>query len=173
MLAPIAANGFTDLPQNSNWTICLATAAAAAALLAEPDWAQALYESCARTLSSNVAANGGSTHYGSAAMYLGMLAATTERHNTAAEHFEDALEANARMGTKPFEAWTRNEYARTLLARREPDDPERAERLLTEAHATAQALGMGGLLERIDQTRLEADTRGYRQAVHFHGPRRG
>jgi hypothetical protein len=80
-----------------------------------------------------------------------MLAATTERWETATEHFEDALEANARMGTKPFEAWTRCEYARMLLARREPHDRQRAERLLTEAHATAHALGMGGLLERILQ----------------------
>ena len=151
-LAPIAANGFTDLPQNPNWTICLATAAAAAALLAEPDWAQALYELLRPYAQVNVAAAGGSTHHGSAAMYLGMLAATTERRETAAEHFEDALEANARMGTKPWEALTRCEYGRMLLAHGDPHERQRAERLLTEAHATAQALGMGGLLERIPRT---------------------
>ena len=36
---------------------------------------------------------------------------------------------------------------------RRPHDRQRAERLLTEAHATAQALGMGALLERIARTR--------------------
>jgi hypothetical protein len=46
-----------------------------------------------------------------------------------------------------------------LLARGHPNDRQRAERLLTDARATAQALGMGGLLERINQTRLDADTR--------------
>ena len=92
-------------------------------------------------------------------MYLGMLAATTRRWDAAAEHFDDALQAHARMGAKPWEAWTRCEYARMLLARGHPNDRQRAERLLTDANATAQALEMGALLERIKQTRLDADTR--------------
>ena len=88
-----------------------------------------------------------------------MLAATTGRSEAAAEHFDDALQANARMGAKPFEAWTRGEHGRMLLARGHPNDRQRAERLLTDATATAQALEMGALLERIKQTRLDADTR--------------
>jgi len=160
MLAPLATNRFANVPQNSNWINCLATAAVAAALLAEPDWAQALYERLRPYAQLNVSATAGSSHHGSVALYLGMLAATTERHNAAAEHFEDALEANTRMGTKPFEAWTRCEYAHMLLARREPGARERAERLLTEAHGTAQALGMAGLLERIRESRPGPDTQG-------------
>ena len=152
MLAPLATNGFADVPQNSNWASCLTTAAVTVALLAEPDWAQALYELLRPYAQLNVAATGGTSHSGSVALYLGMLAATTERHETAAEHFEDALEANARMGAKPWEAWTRGEYGRMLLAHGDPHDRQRAERLLIEAHATAEALGMGGLLERIART---------------------
>lgn len=56
------------------------------------------------------------------------------------------------MGAKPWEALTRCEYGRMLLAHGESHDRQRAERLLTEAHATAQALGMGALLERIART---------------------
>jgi hypothetical protein len=148
-LAPLATNGFANVPQSSNWAVCLATAATAVTRLAERDWAQALYELLRPHAQLNVAAAGGSSHQGSVAMYLGMLAATTERHDMAAQHFEDALEANARMGTKPWEAWTQGEYGRMLLDRRAPHDRERAERLLAEAHATAQALGMGGLLEHL------------------------
>jgi DNA-binding SARP family transcriptional activator len=159
LLAPLAATGFANIPQNSAWAQCLTTAAAAAALLGEPDWAQAIYELLRPYAQLNMAATGASNHFGSAALALGMLAATTGRWDAAAEHFEDALEANARMGTKPWEAWTRGEYGRMLLVHGERPDRERAERLLATAHATAQALGMGGLLERIDQTRLEADTR--------------
>jgi hypothetical protein len=40
-----------------------------------------------------------------------------------------------------------------LLAHGDPRDRPRAERLLAEARATAQALGLGGLLERIARTR--------------------
>jgi ATP/maltotriose-dependent transcriptional regulator MalT len=106
-----------------------------------------------------VTSTGASTHHGSVALYLGALAATTGRSEAAAEHLDNALEAHARMGAKPWEAWTRCEYGRMLLARGHSNDRQQAERLLTDARATAQALGMGGLLERINQTRLDADTR--------------
>ena len=148
-LAPLAANGFTDVPQNGTWTQCLTNAALATALLGERAWAQALYDQLRPYAQLNVAGTGASTHGGSVAAYLGALAATTGRWDTAAEHFEHALEANARMGAKPFEALTQCEYGRMLLACGDPDDRERAERLLTDARATAQALGMGALLERI------------------------
>jgi DNA-binding SARP family transcriptional activator len=150
-LAPLAANGFTDVPQNGTWAQCLTTAALAAALLGERDWAQALDDQLRPYAQLNVAGAGASSHGGSVAAYLGALAATTGRWDTAAEHFEHALEANARMGAKPFEALTQCEYGRMLLARGDPDDRERAKQLLTDAHATAQALGLGALLERIDQ----------------------
>jgi hypothetical protein len=154
MLAPLAANGFASIPQNSNWATCLATAAIAVVLLDERAWAQALYELLRPYAQLNVSGGGGnSPQLGPAAMHLGALAATTGRQEAAAEHFEDVLEANARMGAKPWEALTRCEYGRMLLAHGDPRDRPRAERLLAEAHATADALGLGALLERIARTR--------------------
>jgi DNA-binding SARP family transcriptional activator/class 3 adenylate cyclase len=154
LLAPLAANRFASIPQNSNWATCLASAAIAVVLLDERAWAQALYELLLPHARLNVSGGGGnSPQLGPAAMHLGALAATTGRHEAAAKHFEDALEANARMGAKPWEALTRCEYGRMLLAHGDPDDRPRAEQLLTDAHATADALGLGALLERIPRTR--------------------
>ena len=119
-LAPLAANGFADIPKNSVWADCLTAAAVAVVLLDEPDWAQALYALLRPYARLNVTGTGGSGLNGSVALYLGMLAATTGRWEAAAEHFDDALEAHARMGAKPFEAWTRCEHARMLLAQGDP-----------------------------------------------------
>ena len=154
LLAPLAASRFAGIPQNSNWATCLATAAIAVVLLDERAWAQALYELLRPYTQLNVSGGGGNSPLlGPAAMHLGALAATTGRREAAAEHFEDALAANARMGARPWGALTRCEYGRMLLAHGDLRDRPRAERLLAEAHATADALGLGGVLERVARTR--------------------
>ena len=45
-----------------------------------------------------------------------------ERWEEAAQHFEDALAMNARMGARPWLAHTQHEYAVMLLARDQPGD---------------------------------------------------
>ena len=87
--------------------------------------------------------------YGAAARYLGMLAATMERWEDAAQHFEDALAMNARMGARPWLAHTQHQYAIMLLARHQPGDRDKAMSLLQEALTTARALGMHALERRI------------------------
>jgi uncharacterized protein HemY len=79
---------------------------------------------------------------GSASRYLGLLAATTGRWSESAQHFENALDANERMGVRPWLAHTRHDYARMLLARDGPGDREHAQDLLAAALATYRELGM-------------------------------
>jgi DNA-binding NarL/FixJ family response regulator len=71
------------------------------------------------------------------------------RWRAAAQHFEDALAMNARMGARPWLAHTQHEYAQMLLARNQTGDHEQAEALLDQALMTARELGMHTLEERI------------------------
>jgi class 3 adenylate cyclase len=159
LLAPLAANGFADIPHNSAWAIGLAVAAEATALLGDSEWAQSLYELLHPYAHLNLSAGGASGHTGSAARILGMLASTTGRLELAAAHFETALTANAHMGTRPWEAWTQYEYGKTLLTSEQPRRRKEGERLLEDAHRTARQIGMGGILKRLRDTPLDAHPR--------------
>jgi hypothetical protein len=54
---------------------------------------------------------------GSVSLYLGLLAASTQRCAEAERHLEHALDANRRMGLRPWVARTEDELARLLLER--------------------------------------------------------
>ena len=73
---------------------------------------------------------------------LGVLATLLGRFEDAARHFEEALRMNERMGARPWLAHTQEEYARMLLGRASRGDRERAEELLSRAHAAYRELGM-------------------------------
>ena len=60
----------------------------------------------------------------------------------AAQHFEDALEMNARMNARPWLAYTQHQYADMLLSRQQRGDHHKATSLLHEALNTACELGM-------------------------------
>ena len=73
---------------------------------------------------------------------LGILATLLGRFDDAARHFEEALRMNERMGARPWVAHTHEDHARMMLRRNAPGDRERAEKLLSRAHATYHELGM-------------------------------
>jgi len=87
--------------------------------------------------------------YGALSHYLGALATTLARWDEAAQHFEDALAMNARMDARPWLAHTQYQYATMLLARDQSGDRDKAVALLKAALATARALGMRALEERL------------------------
>jgi hypothetical protein len=87
--------------------------------------------------------------YGSAARYLGMLAAATGRYEVAADHFEEALAMDAALGAHPWLAHTQAEYAGLLRRRGDRTSIERAEALAGEAVVTAAKLGMVRLQQRL------------------------
>lgn len=76
------------------------------------------------------------------------MAATTERWDDAAHHFEDALEINERIGARPWLAQTQHDYAQMLLARDAPGDNKKAQLLLSQALATYRELGMARASQR-------------------------
>jgi hypothetical protein len=71
-----------------------------------------------------------------------LLATTSQGWDDAERHFEDALEANAGMGARPWLAYTEHDYARMLHARNGRGDRERADARLDAARMTYRDLGM-------------------------------
>ena len=94
-------------------------------------------------------------YLGSMEYALARLAATRGEAETAAAHFETALESNRRIGARPHLARTQYEYARMLLAA-EPasrGDRGRGHELLAEAETTARELRMKQLHEQLRRIR--------------------
>jgi len=85
---------------------------------------------------------------GSAAHYLGLLATTLEHFDEAESRFSAAEATHARLGAPGWAARTRLEWARMLLARGAPGDPERARELAGQALASASELGMARVAEQ-------------------------
>jgi AAA ATPase domain len=89
--------------------------------------------------------------------YLGVLAVLGDRPDWAADHFEAALVAGARLGTPALLAETRFEFAKLLLAGDQEERRHRAMALFDAAQRTAAALGLHRLTERLADL-PEADT---------------
>jgi DNA-binding SARP family transcriptional activator/tetratricopeptide (TPR) repeat protein len=87
---------------------------------------------------------------GSVSRGLGILAAVLARWDDATRHFEDALEMNADMGTRPWLAHTQYDFAGALLRREAPGDRERARELATAARSVARELRMDALAAKVD-----------------------
>src|SRR5690606_31634581 len=91
--------------------------------------------------------------FGSARLYLGLLATTMGAWEDAEEHFRAAAEANQRLGATVFLARSYFGHARALALRGGPGDADRARRLLGRADALASSLGLVRLSREIDALR--------------------
>jgi tetratricopeptide (TPR) repeat protein len=145
----LATNDFADLPQDSSWLVSVHLLSEVCAFLGDSRRAATLYELLLPYAGHNAVVGQAAVCIGSVSRNLGLLAATMARWEEAAQHFEDALKMNAKMGARPLIARTQYEYATMLLARDQPGDRERALELLNKALDTAQELGMKGLEEKI------------------------
>lgn len=124
----LAADDFAAIPRDLFWLSTFALLTDACAGLGDGPRADALYDRLApyehRTVQVSLAAC-----WGSAARYLGLLAATGSRAELAPGHFATALAGNARLGARPALARTQAEYADVLRARGEAGDAARAREL--------------------------------------------
>jgi ATP/maltotriose-dependent transcriptional regulator MalT len=145
----LAAHDFADLPQDNLWLTCVTYLAEVCTFLGDARRAATLYQLLLPHNGYTVVIGAAEICYGAASRYLGLLATTMERWEDAAQHFEDALAMNARMGARPWLAHTQHQYAVMLLARHQPGDRDKAMSLLHEALTTASELGMHALERRI------------------------
>jgi DNA-binding SARP family transcriptional activator len=137
----LTADRFAALPLTNEWLFSMGFLSEVVRWLGDAGRAQTIYELLLPYASRN-ACTADYISTGSVSRSLALAAATLRRFSEAARHFEAALELNERMGARPWAAYTRYDYARTLL---EAGEPERAEALLRETLGAAQELGMARL----------------------------
>jgi tetratricopeptide (TPR) repeat protein len=145
IFAGLAADGFTFAPTEQlvyGW--CLL--ADVAAYLRDRPAAGQLYERL-RPFANRVGVSAPDDCTGAVARSLGVLATTLRRPEAARRHFEAALALNARLRARPWHTQTSIDYARLHIA---SGQRERATALLDQARATAEELGLAGMLRKID-----------------------
>jgi class 3 adenylate cyclase/tetratricopeptide (TPR) repeat protein len=146
ILDALATAGFTDIPFDAVWLPGIASAGLTATHLGDEPRAAMLYDLLSPYPTQIVFATSGCL--GSVAQHLGMLATTTGRFCDAEEHFRAAEATHARLGARQWLAWTWLEWARMLLARRQPGDLERAHELLAQALGSARELRLRNIERR-------------------------
>jgi DNA-binding CsgD family transcriptional regulator len=147
-LTRLCANNAAALPWDQLWLGAVTALAEVATLLADRACAATLYDLLLPYAGRNVMV-GVPNCFGSAATYLGSLAATLGRREAAAQHFEDALLMNAKLGIRPFLARAQYRYGAMLLQRGQSADRARALELVAQAQAIAQELGISYLTQQI------------------------
>jgi tetratricopeptide (TPR) repeat protein len=138
----LAATGFAHPTNNVAWLRFLADCAWLCAGLDRSDCVPILRAKLEPYAEQFVVISFGGGVSGSVAFYLGLLCRTTGDWEAAEEYFASAAATHQRTGARPWLARTRLEWARMLLARAGPGDPERADGLLRQVLATARELGL-------------------------------
>lgn len=133
-----------DLPRGGLWLPSLASASLAIAQTGDPGAAAVVYP-LLRPYSSRIIIIP-MPHpvmcFGSASLYLALLANVMSRWEEATELFESAIRANIHLGAKALLARTQLEYARMLIRRGDTADRQKALPLLAASGATARDLGL-------------------------------
>jgi tetratricopeptide (TPR) repeat protein len=151
-LGRLGTNNFECIPKDMSLTpITLMNLSEVAVALGDARRASQLYDLLKPNAGRLLVAGLYSACCGATTHWLGMLAATMQRWNDAAAHFENAIETNARIGARPFLARSQHEYARMLIERNESGDKDKARTLLDEAIPTYSELGMPTFLEDAEE----------------------
>jgi len=153
---PLAAAGFEELPFDAQWVVSLTLLGEAAAFLGDVPRAARLHELLLPYDGLTIVAGRAAACQGPVARVLGRLAQAAGRADDAERHLRESLALCERMGYRPFGAINRVELARLLLEGGRPERRDEALRLLGEALATAQKLGMVGLTRDALALRFEA-----------------
>jgi len=136
----LAEGGLVVIPLNFMWLYTTTIVAEVCARLGDTERAAILYDRLGphRGLIAHI----GTSSSGSVDHYLALLAMTLGRFDEADAHFACAEGLHDRIGSPPWLARTRLEWARMLLTRCGPADGVRARQLLGEALKTARELGL-------------------------------
>lgn len=130
-------------------------AAEACVRLGDADRAEQLFEQLLPFANLAVVGGWAAVCLGSVSRWLGILASLLGRLDSAERHFEEALEADKRLGAAPWVARTQYEYAQMLLGRDGRGDHRRALDLLQEAGAAAERMRLARLAQEVEALRAE------------------
>ena len=149
----LAAHDFEDVPKDLDWMIAMTLLSDVCADLEDAERAAGCTTSSNRTPRSNVVIGLAAVCLGSAASFLGKLAATMGRADLAAEHFERALAANTALQAPVCLARTQVDYARAV------GPGSQADELLEAAAETAVAVGSGSVARKVEALRTRPGMR--------------
>jgi hypothetical protein len=127
------------------WAVLAVLLSTAAVRRSNTNAAAALYDLLLPYAALHAQNCGAVTFDGSYAHHLGTLAATLARWEQAERHLTEAAAAHEHLGAKAWLARTRLEWARMLLARRQPGDAERARVLLGQTLDAARPLRLANV----------------------------
>ena len=142
----LAVEKFTGMPRDPTWILAMPVCAAVCAHLGDRARAPALFDLLVPYASQFVFTAGGSL--GAVAHYLAILAATSGDFDEAERRFTDAAATHERIDAPNWLARTRLEWARMLITRDRPGDPERARELLSQTLTTARERGLATIERR-------------------------
>jgi tetratricopeptide (TPR) repeat protein len=145
------AENFQSIPWDLAWSSAMILWVMVCSRLGLVDRVGELYEMLAPF--SGMLAVAGITVWGTIGWALGTLAATQQRYEEAEGHFAAAAEIERSLGAPLFLARTHAAWARALIVRGRPEDLDRAQPMLEEAHDTATRLGAGGVTREIVECR--------------------
>jgi tetratricopeptide (TPR) repeat protein len=146
-LAVLAAGDFEDIPHDGDWMTTVTLLSEVSAGLGDEPTAARLYELLTPFAELNVVIGLAAICLGSAARFLGKLAVALGDRRAAAEHFEQAVEANARLKAPLWLAHTRLDYGQAL------GSGARARRMIDDAREAADLLGLTALRRRVEHVR--------------------
>ena len=149
----LAAHDFEDVPKDLDWMIAMTLSSDVCADLEDAERAARLYDKLEPYAAVNVVIGLAAVCLGSAASFLGKLAATMGRADLAAEHFERALAANTALQAPVCLARTQVDYARAV------GPGSQADELLEAAAETAVAVGSGSVARKVEALRTRPGMR--------------
>lgn len=141
-LERLGADRFQAVARDSLWPASLAYLAEACVLVGDRGHAEELYSLLLPWKGRNLVAASMIACYGPADRFLGMLSTLLRRWDSAARHFEAAIEMTERQRSNPWLAHSQHEYAAMLGQRRQPGDLQRARTLSASALQLAEKLSM-------------------------------
>ena len=148
---------FTAVPQDALWAATISYLCEASALIGHVEAGKVLYEIVQPYEQFNFTLPP-VVMLGSAARYLGQLAAISENWVAAEVHFELAISSNERQGFETWAAHCRLDLAQMLLHRNQPNDRARAMELCETAltHCSGRGLVAIELKSRALKTQLSS-----------------
>ena len=149
MFAEIAKQNFTGVCRDDMYVTCLVFCAETCCALADTERAVTLYE-LLRPYAGQTANHPTAVCFGASDLYLAMLAATANRHDSALQHFDRAISFNRAMRAWPWLARSLFRHGAFLLGGRTEVERVRGRQQLREADQLARRLGMARLIDEID-----------------------
>jgi hypothetical protein len=138
----LAPAGFARVQRGVMWPTCLAELTESVAALGAVDHARTLLPLVEPWSGQCLVVGLGLDVVGAADRYIGMLELVLGRYDGVDDRFGAAIALESRLESPPLVARTRYWWGRSLLARRQADDVERAVDLLAQCRQTAEQLGM-------------------------------